>query len=82
MRMIACSHPANTIPALKNLVCWIQNHLLESTTFGSYEIVDAWTNATPEERREELETIGLVFPEKIELIKILTDERTVEPHLW
>lgn len=82
LRMIGSSHPANTIPELKKLVCWIQNHLLESSAFGSYENVEAWLNASPGERREELECLGLVFPEKIEIIKILNDEPTTSPILW
>lgn len=82
MRMIASSHPSNTIPSLKNLVAWIRDYLGESTAHGSYELVNSWLKTTPEERREELEALGLVYPEKVEIIKILSDEPTHEPHLW
>lgn len=42
MGAMARSHPANTIVALKKTVSWMMNHLINGTTHGSYEVVDAW----------------------------------------
>lgn len=79
MDAVSRSHPANTIPALKNLVCFIVNEMPDGITHGSYEIVDAWTKLSTEERRKILEECRLVFTEKEEIIKVLKDEPTTEP---
>lgn len=79
---ISRSHPANTIPALKNLVCWIVNELPEGVTHGSYEIVQQWLNMTPQERRVVLEQRRLIYAEKDEVVRILKGEVAVEPVLW
>lgn len=76
------SHPANSVPALKKTVSWIMNHLINGTTHGSYEVVDAWFKKTPAERREILEALGLVYSEQSEIVMILKDVPTHEPHLW
>ena len=49
---------------------------------GSYEKVGAWCGINPEQRRIILEHNGLVFTSQEEILLILKDERTVEPHLW
>lgn len=82
MGAMARSHPANTIVALKKTVSWMMNHLINGTTHGSYEVVDAWLKKTPVERREVLEALGLVYSEQSEIVMILKDAPTHEPHLW
>ena len=79
---MARSHPANTIPALKKVVSWMMNHLVTGTTHGSYTVVDQWLEKTPEQRREVLEALGLIYPEKTEIVLILKDVPTYEPQLW
>lgn len=82
MDAISRSHPANTIKALKNLVCWIVNELPAGTTHGSYEIVDAWIAMPKEERRVVLEQRRLIYTEQDEIIKVLKDEEVKEPSFW
>ena len=82
MDAVARSHPANTIPALKNLVCWIVNELPEGVAYGSYEVVDAWTKMSKEERRVVLEQRRLVYTEQDEIVRILKGEEAVEPFMW
>lgn len=82
MGAMARSHPANTIVALKKTVSWMMNHLINGTTHGSYEVVDAWLKKNPAERREVLEALGLVYSEQSEIVMILKDVPTHEPHLW
>ena len=41
MRAMACSHPANSIPALKKLAGWIQD-TAPDMSWGSYEAVKEW----------------------------------------
>lgn len=79
MGAVSRSHPGNTIPALKNLVTWIVNELPIGVTHGSYEIVDAWTRLSTEERRVVLEQQRLIYSEKDEIIKILKGVEAVEP---
>jgi hypothetical protein len=79
MGAVSRSHPGNTIPALKNLVTWIVNELPIGVTHGSYEIVDAWTRLSTEERRVVLEQQQLIYSEKDEIIKILKGVEAVEP---
>jgi hypothetical protein len=79
MGAVSRSHPGNTIPALKNLVTWIVNELPIGVTHGSYEIVDAWTRLSTEERRVVLEQQKLIYSEKDEIIKILKGVEAVEP---
>lgn len=82
MGAMARSHPANSVAALKKVVSWMMNHLINGTTHGSYEVVDAWLKKTPLERREVLEALGLVYSEQSEIVMILKDVPTHEPHLW
>ncbi len=78
---ISHSHPGNTINAFKTLVGWMRDTMPEEA-YGSYEKVKAWTVINPEQRRIILEHTGLVFTSKEEVVKILKDEPSVEPHLW
>jgi hypothetical protein len=82
MDAISRSHPANTIPALKKLVSFIVNEMPHGITHGSYEVVDAWTKLSTEERRKILEECKLIFTEKEEIIKVLKDEPVSEPQMW
>jgi hypothetical protein len=82
MDAIARSHPANAIPALKKLVCFIVNEMPDGITHGSYEIVDAWTKLSTDERRKILEECRLVFTEKEEIVKVLKDDPVNEPVMW
>jgi hypothetical protein len=82
MGAMARSHPANTVPALKMVVLWIRNHLVNGTTHGSYEVIDAWVKKPVEERRDILEAMGLVYSVHSEIVLILKDEPTHEPQLW
>ena len=82
MSAMARSHPANTIVALKKTVSWMTNHLINGTTHGSYQVVDQWLQKPVAERREILEALGLVYYEQSEIVMILKDVPTHEPHLW
>ena len=82
MDAISRSHPANTIIALKKLVSFIVNEMPHGITHGSYEVVDAWTKMSTEERRKILEECRLIFTEKEEIIKVLKDEPVTEPQMW
>ena len=81
-RAMQSSHPANSIPALKKLTGWIRSTMGHGIFWGSQEVVDAWLKMTDQERREKLELLGMVFPEQDEIIKILKDEKVIEPFFW
>jgi hypothetical protein len=81
-RAIETSHPANTIPALKNLTGWIRSTMGYGIFWGSEAVVKQWLKFTPEQRREQLEALNLVYPEKDEIVMILQDQKTQEPMLW
>jgi hypothetical protein len=81
-RAMACSHPANSVLALKKLTAWIRSTMGYDVFWGSKEVVDNWIKMPDSQRREKLELLRLVFPEKDEIVKILKDERVVEPHMW
>jgi len=78
---ISRSHPSNTINAFKALVGWMRDTMPEEA-YGSYEKVAKWTELNPDQRRLVLEHTGLVFTSKEEIVKILKDELSVEPHLY
>ncbi len=82
MGALSRSHPANTVPALKNLVIWLMNELPQNVAFGSYEVVDAWTKLSSDERRVVLEQQGLVYSEQDEIVRILKGEEAIEPVFW
>jgi hypothetical protein len=75
------SHPANSIPALKALVGWMQSAMPESA-YGSRRAVKTWLEMPPHIRREELVKYDLVFTAEDEMMKVLQGERTHEPILW
>ena len=78
---ISRSHPSNTINAFKALVGWMRD-TMPVEAYGSYEKVAKWTELNPEQRRLVLEHTGLIFTSKEEVIKILKDEPSPEPHLY
>jgi hypothetical protein len=78
---ISRSHPSNTIYAFKALVGWMRD-TMPAEAYGSYENVAKWTELNPEQRRIVLEQTGLIFTSKEEVIKILKDEPSTEPHLY
>lgn len=78
-RAMACSHPANTIPALKNLTNWIRSTAGFGIFWGSEEVVMNWLNMSEYERRIKLELLRIVFSEKDEIVMILKDEPCREP---
>lgn len=78
---ISRSHPSNTITAFKSLVGWMRD-TMPTEAYGSYANVDKWTQLNPEQRRIVLEHTGLVFTSKEEVVKILKDEPSHEPHLY
>lgn len=78
---ISRSHPSNTINAFKALIGWMHD-TMPVEAYGSYEKVAKWTELNPEQRRIVLEQTGLIFTSKEEVIKILKDEPSTEPHLY
>jgi hypothetical protein len=78
---ISRSHPSNTINAFKALVGWMRD-TMPKEAYGSYERVAKWTELNPEQRRIILEQNGLVFTSKEEVVLILRDEPSTEPHLY
>lgn len=80
-RAMQSSHPGNTIPALKNLTGWIRSTMGYGIFWGSEEVVQNWLKMSGEQRREKLELLRLVIPEKDEIVMILKGEPCVEPHM-
>ena len=81
-RAMASSHPANSVNELKKLTAWIRSTMGHGIFWGSEEVVQSWLKMTTEERREKLELLNLVIPEKQEVVMILKGEPCVEPHMW
>ena len=80
-KAIARSHPCNTIEAFKALVGWIRDTVPEEA-HGSYDKINAWCGIDPAQRRIILEYNQLIYTNKEEVMLILKDEHTVEPHLY
>ena len=80
-RAIQRSHPNNHIEAYKALVNWIADTVPEEA-LGSYAKVKAWCDISPEQRRIILEHNQLIYTSKEEVMLILKDEPTTEPHLY
>ena len=80
-KAIARSHPGNTVTAFKALVGWIDSTVPEEAV-GSYEKVKAWCGINPDQRRIILEHNHLIYTNKEEVWKILSDEKTTEPQLY
>lgn len=78
-RAMSHSHPANTISALKNLTSWIRGMMGFGIFWGSEAVVRQWLDFTDAQRREQLEALNLVYPEKDEIVMILKDQPTQTP---
>jgi hypothetical protein len=65
-------HSANTIAALKAVAGWIRDSL-PAVAYGNYEHVDNWLSMSDLSRRQHLEAAGLIFTEKEEVTKYLSD---------
>jgi len=76
------SHPANTVAMLKKLTAWIRSTMSRGILWGNEEVVKNWIQMSDSQRREKLELLNLVYPEKDEIVMILKDKPTVEPHFW
>lgn len=70
---ISHSHPANTIPALKDLNTWILNHMVPGVMWGSYDNVNSWLAKTTDQRRAILVECNLIFTPEQETFLILKD---------
>jgi Txe/YoeB family toxin of Txe-Axe toxin-antitoxin module len=80
MAAVSHSHSANTIPALKRLVGWI-NDCMPVDAYGSYTAVTEWYRMDDEDRRYCLERHRLIYTSKEEVVKILKDE-PVQHYSW
>jgi len=80
-RAILGSHPLNTVAAFKALVGWMFESM-PNVAYGSYEAVVKWQELDADQRRCILEQHNLVFTSKEEVVKILKDERTIEPFFY
>jgi hypothetical protein len=70
---MGCSHPGNSVNALKSFAKWIVN-AMPKQAWGSYTAVDNWCDSTTEsQRREILERYHLIFSSKEEVWLILKD---------
>lgn len=66
MGAMARSHPANSIPDLKNAVNWIV-YTWPKTSWGSYQAVDEWLALSDDQRRRVLEDRGLIHSQRREV---------------
>jgi hypothetical protein len=81
IRAIQCSHPSNTIEALKHTVGWIQDSFPEQS-YGSAYRVQTWQDLTSHERRIILESMDLIYSEQDEVMMALKGTKTHEPMLY
>jgi len=75
------SHSSNTINAFKSLTGWILD-IFPAEAYGSYQAVNQWCQLDAVARRAILERQGLIYTQHEEVLKILRNERTVEPVLY
>ena len=80
MAAVSHSHPANTIPALKRLVGWI-NDCMPVDAYGSYTAVKEWYRMDDEDRRYCLERHQLIYTSKQEVWKILKED-PIQHYAW
>lgn len=78
-RAMMHSHPSNSITGLKSLMQWLVNTETRGMVWGSESVVRNWMHSTDNDRREVLESVGLIYPEHIEVVKILKEEPTNPP---
>ena len=67
---MVCSHPANTVEALKRVVNFMFN-CLPVICYGSHEKFNNWLSMDESNRRSILEKCGLIYSQKDEVWKIL-----------
>jgi hypothetical protein len=80
MAAVLKSHPSNDIPALKNLVGWM-NDCMPTDAYGSYTAVKEWSKMDDEDRRYCLERHNLMYTTKEEVWKTLKGD-PVEKYTW
>lgn len=76
---MASSHPANSIPGLKNLAGWLRSTMTYGKAWGDYKTVKHWLAMSEDERRDVLVEHRLLYSEQQEIMLALKNERTVEP---
>lgn len=81
MAAMRCSHPANSIQALKNLCGWIAERM-PLTCRGSYDNVQGWLDLSDDRRRDILVNERLAYTEKQETWMSLQGRSTQEPMLF
>ena len=82
LRAMLHSHPANSIPQLKNTAGWIQDQFPE-LAHGSYERVDYWCQSAADLRRHHLEQARLIYTEEDEVMMALEGiQPKPEPFMW
>lgn len=81
MAAMRCSHPANSIQALKNLCGWITEKM-PLTCRVSYDNIQQWLNLSDDQRRDILVQHRLVYTEKQETWMALQGKPTHEPMLF
>ena len=81
MRAIQHSHSANTIEALKHTVGWIRDSF-PPESYGDYNLVAAWIELDPHQRRLHLEAAHLIYTEQQEIMMALRGEKSFEPFLY
>ena len=81
MRAVQCSHPGNTIEALKHTVGWIQDSFPEQS-YGSVHRVQTWQDLTSHERRIILESANLIYTEQQEIMMALQGQQSHKPILY
>lgn len=80
-RAVQCSHPSNSIAALKALVGWL-NEYMPREAKGSHATVGRWLAKTDADRRAVLESAHLVYTEKEEVWMALKGVQSIEPVLF
>ena len=80
-RAIQHSHPANSIPFLKNTVSWMQDQW-PTMSYGNPQVVHHWLELDAADRRRHLEDARLIYSEQEEIMMALRGERSVEPILY
>jgi hypothetical protein len=83
MRAVQCSHPSNTIEALKHCVGWIQDSFPRES-YGNIYMVEDWIQYDPSYRRQLLESSGLIYTEQQEIMLVLKGQQPADTEhiLW
>jgi hypothetical protein len=81
IRAIQCSHPSNTIEALKHTVGWIQDSFPEQS-YGDSDKVILWQGLEPIQRRRILESTDMIYSEQQEIMLALQGKKSYEPMLY